>query len=42
MVGTHGHFIDFLYIFMLDFFHTFFNQLEICPLLLKELIAIAH
>ena len=43
MAGTHGHFICFLYIFMLDFCsYIFFNQLEKCPLLLKKLITVAH
>ena len=39
MAETHGHFICFLYIFMLDFCAYF---LEKCPLLLKKFIAIAH
>ena len=39
MAGTHGHFICFLYIFMLDFVHIFLKK---CPLLLKKLIAITH
>ena len=42
MAGTHGHFICFLYIFMLVFLLIYFlNQLEKCPLLLKKPIAIA-
>ena len=36
MAGTHGHLFCFLYIFMLDFVHIFLNQLEKCPLLLKN------
>ena len=41
MVGTHGHFICFLYIFMLDFVRIFLNQ-YVHSSLKKQLIAIAH
>ena len=39
MVATHGHFICFLYIFMLDFVHTFLNSIRKMSTALKK---VAH
>ena len=36
MAGTHGHFICFLFIFMLDFFHIFFKSIREMSTVLKK------
>ena len=42
MVGTHGHFICFLYTFMFDFCSYIFKSIRKMSIALKKLIAIAH